>query len=132
MKATAERSPVELTGRSLIAGEVRAVLARKNLNSNTLPAIAGRTQTYWYSRLNAKVSFSADDLAALSAALNVPMSDFVPHQIAPHTPTDDAPIDINTRRKVGLAGYDPTTSTVEYGRFATIHSLAAYRTRKAS
>ena len=33
---------------------------------------------------------------------------------------------------VGLAGYDPTTSTVKYGRSATIHSLTAHRTRKAS
>ena len=37
MKATAERTGAELTGRGLIAGEVRAVLARKKLNSNNLP-----------------------------------------------------------------------------------------------
>lgn len=100
MKATAERTPVELSGRHLIAGEVRAILARRKINSNTLPLIAGRTQTYWYSRLNAKIAFSADDLATLSVALGLPMSDFVPHVIAPNTPDDNAPIDINTHRRL--------------------------------
>lgn len=120
MKATADRTGAELTGRGLIAGEVRAVLARKKLNSNNLPDIVGRTQSYWYTRLSEKVAFSADDLAALSAGLGVPMSDFVPHVVAPHTPDDNSPIDINTRRGVGLDGFDPPTSTVKYGRSADI------------
>ena len=127
MKATAERSSVELTGRALIAGEVRAVLARKQLNSNNLPDYVGRTQSYWYARLNAKVAFSADDLAALSASLNVPMSDFVPHRVAPHAPDDNAPIDINTRRKVGLDSFDLPTSTVVSGALAIVTPI-----RKAS
>lgn len=126
MKATAERSDVELTGRSLVAGEVRAVLARKKLNSNSLPDIVGRTQTYWYTRLNEKVAFSADDLAALSAGLGVPMSDFVPRVIAPHTPDDNAPVSLSAYRSVRN---ETPTSTVKAPRFAHVTSLAEYRQR---
>lgn len=99
MKATAETTAYEQTARELVAAEVRAEIARQNLTSNSLPGVIGKSQTYWYSRLQAKVAFSSDDLGALSYALQVPMSRFTPDVIASPTPDDGAPVDINTRRR---------------------------------
>ncbi len=92
-----EAFATETSGRELVAAEVRAELARRKLNSNSLPSIIGKSQRYWYERLNGKLSFSIDDLAALSNALQVPMSAFIPNVIAP-TPDGDAPVDLATRR----------------------------------
>lgn len=71
------------TAREMVAAEVRAELARQRHNSNSLPRFIGKSQRYWYERLNARLAFSVDDLAALSTFLQVPMNHFIPSVIAP-------------------------------------------------
>lgn len=71
------------SAREMVAAEVRAELARQRHNSNSLPRFVGKSQRYWYERLNARLAFSVDDLAALSAFLQVPMVQFIPAVIAP-------------------------------------------------
>lgn len=101
------------TGRELVAAEVRAELARQRQNSNSLPKHLGKSQRYWYERINAKLPFSVDDLAALSTLLQVPMSRFVPPVIAPTPHGDDTEIASNPRTLVPkVAGSIPVGGTI--------------------
>lgn len=77
----------ESSARELVAAEVRAELARRKMNSNNLPEYVGRSQSYWYQRLNANLPFSIDDLGVLSAAFDIPMSAFIPSVVAPTDPS---------------------------------------------
>lgn len=83
--------------REIVAGEVRAELARRKLNSNNLPKLLGNSQSYWSRRLHAEQPFDIDDLARLSALLGVPMSHFVPHN-SPDGDGRESPLSYSKRR----------------------------------
>ena len=67
-------SPNDL--RSVVAGEVRAHLARRELNANQVAAKLGWTQPYLWRRLTGKVAFNVADLAAIAKLLEVPVTTF--------------------------------------------------------
>lgn len=62
--------------RSLVAGEVRAHLARRGLSGNEAAIQLGWTQPYLSRRLSGRVPFNVADLAKLANFLEVPMSEF--------------------------------------------------------
>lgn len=109
------------SAREMVAAEVRAELARKRQNSNSLPKFIGKSQRYWYERINARLAFSVDDLAALSTFLQVPMSNFIPSIIAPDPTapeTQNSPASEETGlNEVPPTGVEPATYGTNVRRF---------------
>lgn len=116
------------SAREMVAAEVRAELARQRHNSNSLPRFLGKSQRYWYERLNARLSFSVDDLAALSAFLQVPMVQFIPSVIAPNPSTPDA-----ENAPTDGEGVASNQLTSDYkSADAEVTDLASFRAAKAA
>jgi transcriptional regulator with XRE-family HTH domain len=67
--------------RAVVAGEVRAHLARRGLSGNEAAMQIGWTQPYLSRRLSGRVPFNVADLATLAKFLEVPVTEFfqVPH-----------------------------------------------------
>jgi len=63
--------------REQIAATVRAELSRAKVRPSHLPALIGKSQSYWSRRVNGELPFDTDDLAGLAGLLNVPMQHFV-------------------------------------------------------
>jgi transcriptional regulator with XRE-family HTH domain len=74
MRATTR--PDRSTVRSLIAGEVRAELARQQISGVELARRLGGTQSYWQRRISGAHPLDVEDLAALADLLQVPVSKF--------------------------------------------------------
>jgi len=59
-----------------VAGEVRAVLARKRMSQRQLAAALGVTQPIIWRRMRGEVPFTGEELQRIAAVLNVPTSSF--------------------------------------------------------
>jgi len=68
--------------RGLVAGEVRAHLARRDLTGRDAAAQLGWTQPYISRRLTGAVAFDVTDLEALATLLKIPVTVFFedPHR----------------------------------------------------
>jgi len=62
--------------RSVVAGEVRAHLARRGISGNQAALRLGWTQPYMSRRLSGNVAFNVADLAAIARLLQVPVTRF--------------------------------------------------------
>lgn len=62
----------------LVAGEIRAMLARRRMSAATAAVKLGWSQTYLSRRMRGEVSFSVADLLALAKLLKVKVIDFFP------------------------------------------------------
>ena len=62
--------------RESIAAEVRAQLARRRRSARSVALELGWTQTYMSRRINGRIPFNVDDLAAIAEALDVPVISF--------------------------------------------------------
>ena len=60
--------------RVTIAEEIRALMARRRLSAVRLGVAIGRSQSYMSRRLTGEVPFDLDDLDAICATLDVPIS----------------------------------------------------------
>jgi transcriptional regulator with XRE-family HTH domain len=60
------------------AAEVRAEMARQRRSGKQLATQLGWSQMYLSRRLSGRAPFNLDDLAAIAAALGVPVSSFFP------------------------------------------------------
>ncbi|MDF9874810.1 helix-turn-helix domain-containing protein [Cellulosimicrobium cellulans] len=85
---------------AVVAGEVRAHMARRRLAQSDLVAAAGKTQAYWSRRLTGAVPLDVVDLAALAAVLGVSVLELL------------APLDDRDRRR---AGSDRPSSALAVG-----------------
>lgn len=74
---------MDVTAQQQVAAEVRAQLARKRLSGRSAALELGWTQPYISRRLTGEVPFDVNDLAALAALLEIPMTAFfeVPDRI---------------------------------------------------
>lgn len=62
--------------RSVVAGEVRAHLARRGMSALGAASQLGWTQPYLWRRLNGKVPFDVGDLQAIAKLLEIPVTAF--------------------------------------------------------
>ena len=62
--------------RHLVAGNVRAALARAEIRVNNLPKLVGASQPYWQRRTTGELPFSTDDLSILADLLGVDPREF--------------------------------------------------------
>lgn len=62
--------------RASVAGEVRAEMARKRMTGRELSRLTGKSQPYWSRRLTGDVALDVDDLEAVAALLDVPLTSF--------------------------------------------------------
>lgn len=81
--------------RDVVAGEVRAHLARRNIKQTELAEALRRDQTWLSRRLLGKVAFDVDDLATICEVLHVSMAELLgelppasPRALDRRTPTD--------------------------------------------
>ncbi len=70
--------PSNASGRELIAAEVRAELARQRKTSTDVAVILGRSKATTDRRIAGRLSFSAEELMLLAAALDIPVGQFFP------------------------------------------------------
>jgi transcriptional regulator with XRE-family HTH domain len=70
----------ETSANQFAAAEVRAELARQRISQRDLAARLDppQNQMYLQRRLSGRVGFDVDDLAAIAAALAVPVTQFLP------------------------------------------------------
>lgn len=61
---------------AVIAGEVRAELARRQMTTNEVAQQLGWTQPYLWRRMKGQVAFDVGDLAAIAELLEVPVTAF--------------------------------------------------------
>lgn len=61
----------------LVAGEVRAHMARQQVTQTDLAAVKGRTQPYWSRRISGVVPFDIDDLTTIADFLGVQVMDLL-------------------------------------------------------
>lgn len=80
-----------------VAAEVRASLARQRISARRAAMTIGWSQVYLSRRLNGEVSFSLDDLDALSELLEVPVTAFFEGPV-------ELPRDLYIGRQRSLAG----------------------------
>lgn len=74
---------MEREGRSReVAGEIRALLARRQASGKQLASHLGMSQFAISRRLRGETPFSIDELAAAAEFLGVPMSDLVAERAA--------------------------------------------------
>lgn len=59
-----------------VAAEVRAALARRKIPVTRLPALIGRSQSYWDRRVNAEIPFDVEDLALVARITEVRVLSF--------------------------------------------------------
>lgn len=63
----------------MVAAEVRASMARRNIKPARVAVLLGLSRPQWlYRRLNGEVAFDVDDLQRLAGLLNVPVTSFFP------------------------------------------------------
>lgn len=62
----------------VVAGEVRAEIARQRQSGRRIALQLGWTENYMSRRLTGKAPFDVNDLAAIAGVLEVPMVSFVP------------------------------------------------------
>lgn len=80
--------PHRIDDRNLVAGNVRAALARAEIKVNRLPRLVGASQPYWQRRTSGELPFSTDDLSALADLLGVDPREFwtpAPRYTGPRT-----------------------------------------------
>lgn len=82
--------------RAAVAGEVRAEMARKRMTGRELSRLTGKSQPYWSRRLTGDVALDVDDLDAVAALLDVPMTVFF-RDIGVNRHFDVSPVDRGTR-----------------------------------
>jgi transcriptional regulator with XRE-family HTH domain len=61
-----------------VTGEIRAVMARKRITQTALAAQLGLPAHLLARRLSNHVALTVDELAAIAAALEVPVTDLLP------------------------------------------------------
>ena len=61
-----------------VAGEVRATLARQRRSARSVALQLGWKQGYLSRRITGETPFTINDLAAIAAALDVPLTSFFP------------------------------------------------------
>jgi transcriptional regulator with XRE-family HTH domain len=72
------RETYPLSGtREAVASAVRVAMARKNISGRALAEAIGMPQSRFSRRMTGEIAFDVDELAAVAAALDVPLSDFV-------------------------------------------------------
>lgn len=108
-----------------IGRRVHQIMWDRQMTQTVFAERVGMDQSSVAKRLRGKLGWSAKQVSEAAHVLNVSIAYLFGETENPHQSPDGGKL-------VGLAGYDPTTSTVKYGRSATIHSLTAHRTRKAS
>lgn len=62
----------------LVAGQVRAEMARARISGVQLAEKIGRSHPYMSRRLTGTVAFDTDDLAAIGAALGIAIHELMP------------------------------------------------------
>ena len=60
--------------RVTIAEEIRALMGRRRMSAVRLGAAIGRSQSYMSRRMTGEIPFDVDDLDAICAALDVPIT----------------------------------------------------------
>jgi transcriptional regulator with XRE-family HTH domain len=70
------------TIREAVAAALRAEMARQRMDQRTLAARVGRSQTWVQYRASGRVACDVEDLALLAEALDVPVSRFLPDEVA--------------------------------------------------
>lgn len=70
------------TIRLYVAAALRAEMARQRIDQRTLAARVNHSQTWVHYRTSGRVACNVEDLAALSEALAVPLSVFLPAEVA--------------------------------------------------
>ncbi|WP_123378804.1 helix-turn-helix domain-containing protein [Pseudokineococcus lusitanus] len=65
------------SARDLVAGQVRAELARARISVRSLGNLLGQSSAYWSRRATGQTAFDVDDLEQLAGLLNVPVGYFV-------------------------------------------------------
>ena len=73
--------------RHLVAGNVRAALARAGIRANHLPRLVGGSQSFWSRRLVGEQAFDVDELSALADLLGMDLREFfapAPRYTGPH------------------------------------------------
>lgn len=66
-----------LSATDVVAGQVRAELARRRMTHRELATATSRSHTYWWRRLTGEVAFDVADLATVASLLDVPFSTLV-------------------------------------------------------
>lgn len=64
--------------REQVAAEVRAEMARQNISQETLSRAMNMNQATLSRRLNGRLPFTTDELAAAAHALGCPVNRFIP------------------------------------------------------
>lgn len=59
-----------------VAAEVRAALARRKIPVTRLPAMIGKSQSYWDRRVGGKIPFDVEDLALIARVTEVRVLSF--------------------------------------------------------
>lgn len=77
------RTPTADTPAAQIARSVRAEMARRGINQETLAERLGLTQRAMSRRLTADTSFRAEELAAIADVLGVPVATFLRGEVTP-------------------------------------------------
>lgn len=80
------------TLRELVAGELRATLARKRISAAELARRIGWTQTYMARRVDGRAAIDMDDLQAISEALDMPVTALFPTAVRPNDRSGASPV----------------------------------------
>jgi hypothetical protein len=114
--------------RARVAAEVRAALARVRIPVYKIADLigGGTSRAYWSRRVNGETPFDIDDLSVIASITGTPITDLVrTTEVAPPPPLPRTGGGSGRRNiyfmetyRVGPAGIEPTTSTVESLRFA--------------
>lgn len=69
--------------RDAVAGEVRAAAARQRVSEASIARHLGMSQSKLSRRWTGQLPFDIEELAAIAAYLDIPMTDLIPPQAAP-------------------------------------------------
>lgn len=71
------------TDREQIAANVRAAMARRRVNQETVAAAIGKTRQAVGGKVNGRVHFRVDELQAIAELLDVPFDELIAPEHAP-------------------------------------------------
>jgi len=93
-----------LNAGAIIAGNVRAEVARQRIPQARTAAALGQNQQWLSRRMTGHVEFRISELLILAEFLDVPITDLLPKQ------KTAAPVRDDGRQAVAGAGFEPATS----------------------
>jgi transcriptional regulator with XRE-family HTH domain len=107
--------------RASVAASVRAHLAVAKISASNMATRIGMSQPAMSRRTNGSLPFDIDELDAISAELGIGVIELMQMPARPMRAGAaglSSIVNMDDVRKVGPAGIEPTTSTVESGKFA--------------